>query len=133
MIEHVEFDDRLYAMILRAGYREPGIRFFTPPEFSQQLAYMSRPEGYVIQPHFHRKIERQVFLTQEVLMIKSGKVRVDFYDMEREKVGSSLLEAGDVILLSEGGHGFEIIEACEMIEVKQGPYLGEEDKIRFTP
>lgn len=42
-----------------------------------------------------------------------------------------MLCAGDVILLSTGGHGFEVIEEIEMIEVKQGPYAGEEDKTRF--
>ena len=40
--------------------------------------------------------------------------------------------AGDVILLIEGGHGFEVLEEIEMVEVKQGPYAGERDKERFT-
>lgn len=132
MIERIVFDDTLYAIIVRSDYRADGIEFFTPDEFSQQLALMSRPKGHVIQPHFHRKIERQVFLTQEVLFIKRGTVRVDFYDRSQNPVGSSTLRQGDVILLSDGGHGFEMLDDCEMVEVKQGPYLGDDDKIRFT-
>jgi len=58
-------------------------------------------------------------------------VRVDFYDDEQNYLESHLLEAGDVILLAGGGHGFEILEEAEMIEVKQGPYMGEGEKIRF--
>jgi hypothetical protein len=133
MLERIEFDQTLYAIILRADFRGAGIQFFTPSEFSQQLAYMSRPQGHQVQPHFHRKIERQVFLTQEVLFMKSGRVRVDYYDNAEQKVGSSTLSTGDVILLSEGGHGFEFLQDSEMIEVKQGPYLGDHDKIRFSP
>jgi hypothetical protein len=68
-----------------------------------------------------------------VLFIKSGKVRVDFYDDDKNYLESRILEKGDVILLAAGGHGFEMIENAEMIEVKQGPYCGDEDKVRFSP
>ena len=44
---------------------------------------------------------------------------------------SRILEAGDVILLATGGHGFEVLEEIEMIEVKQGPYTGDQDKTHF--
>jgi len=76
-------------------------------------------------------IERKVDLTQEVLFIKSGKVRVDFYDEAREYLESRILEQGDVVLLAHGGHGFQMLEPSEMIEVKQGPFCGEMDKVRF--
>jgi len=66
-----------------------------------------------------------------VLWIKKGKLRVDFYSESQKYLESRMLEAGDVILLAQGGHGFEVIEAVEMFEVKQGPYAGEEDKTRF--
>jgi hypothetical protein len=34
--------------------------------------------------------------------------------------------------LASGGHGFEALEELEMVEVKQGPYVGDKDKTRFT-
>jgi mannose-6-phosphate isomerase-like protein (cupin superfamily) len=74
-----------------------------------------------------------VHLTQEVLFIKSGKVRVDFYSNEQVYLESRILNQGDVILLSDGGHGFKMLEPSEIIEVKQGPYCGEQDKVRFEP
>ncbi|KAF5881149.1 hypothetical protein FY112_32255 [Rhizobium sp. PEPV16] len=123
----------LQAMILRSNYTFDGIQFFTPDEFSQQLAYMKRPTGYVIQPHVHNAVAREVLYTKEVLLIKSGVVRVDFYSDAQEYYESAILRAGDVILLAFGGHGFEIIEEAEIIEVKQGPYAGESDKTRFVP
>jgi hypothetical protein len=131
--EDILHNGRLLALILRTSFRADGIRFFTPSDFSQQLGYMNRPGGYVIPPHVHNAVERSVQYTKEVLFIKSGKVRVDFYDEDQNYLESRILNAGDVILLAFGGHGFEMLEASEMIEVKQGPYAGDADKTRFAP
>ena len=133
MIERVALGSKMLAIILRNSRYEPGIQFFTPNEFSQQLGYMNRPQGYVIPPHVHNPVLREVQFTKEVLFIKSGKVRVDFYDDEQNYLESRVLRQGDVILLAFGGHGFEMLEHAEIIEVKQGPYAGEADKTRFEP
>lgn len=133
MIETIRNGEIVLAVHLRRDYQQEGIQFFTPDDFSQQLAYMHRPQGYVIPPHVHNLVVREVCYTKEVLFIKSGRVRVDFYDETQHYLESRILEAGDVILLAQGGHGFEMLEASEMIEVKQGPYAGEADKTRFTP
>ncbi len=60
-------------------------------------------------------------------------MRVDFFSDERKYLESRTLTAGDVILLAAGGHGFEMLETSEVIEVKQGPYCGDRDKTRFEP
>ena len=133
MTEEILHNGRMLALILRSGFRADGIRFFTPDDFSQQLGYMNRPRGYVIPPHVHNPVQRSVHYTKEVLFIRSGKVRVDFYDDDQNYLESRVLEAGDVILLAFGGHGFEMLEPTEMIEVKQGPYAGDADKTRFAP
>jgi len=133
MIESVCSAGITLAVILRADYRAEGIQFFTPDEFSQQLGYMNRPKGYVIPPHVHNSVAREVQFTKEVLIIKSGKVRVDFYDDDQNYLESRILNQGDIVLLAFGGHGFEMIEASEIVEVKQGPYAGEGDKTRFSP
>lgn len=125
-----EKNDNL-AIIIKADYCKEGIEFFTPSDYSQQLAYMNHPKGKIIDPHVHNIVERKVHYTQEVLVIKSGKLRVDFYNDNKDYLESYVLSAGDVILLAAGGHGFEVIEDVEMFEIKQGPYAGENDKIRF--
>ena len=132
-IERIYHGDLELALIVRRSFRKDGIEFFTPGEYSQQIGYMNRPAGYVIPPHVHNPVERSVHYTKEVLFIRSGKVRVDFYDDAQNYLESRVLGPGDVILLAYGGHGFEMLEACEMIEVKQGPYAGESDKTRFAP
>ena len=132
MIETIKHNDKVLSIIVRNNYSAEGIEFFTPDDFSQQLGYMKRPTGYIIPPHVHNAVQREVHYTKEVLIIKSGKVRVDFYDEDKNYLESRLLLSGDIILLAYGGHGFDILEEAEMIEVKQGPYAGEADKIRFT-
>ena len=131
MIEQIQFGDQILGIIVRNGFNEPGIHFFTPGSFSQQLAYMNRPAGYKIAPHIHNRVQREVFYTQEILFIRKGKLKIDFYDRDRNYVDTRILENGDTILLASGGHGFEMLEQTEIIEVKQGPYTGEQDKIRF--
>jgi mannose-6-phosphate isomerase-like protein (cupin superfamily) len=133
MIERIVAKGQELALIVRNSFRREGIEFFTPSTYSQQLGYMNRPVGYVIPPHVHNPVVREVEYTKEVLFIKSGRVRVDFYSEAQEYLESTVLEPGDVILLAYGGHGFEMLEASEVIEVKQGPYAGEADKTRFDP
>jgi len=133
MHESVNFNNNTLAVILRTNFHAVGIKFFTPDEFSQQLGYMNRPQGYVIPPHVHNAVAREVHFTKEVLFIKNGKVRVDFYDDEQNYLESRVLSAGDVVLLAFGGHGFEMLEDSEIIEIKQGPYAGDADKTRFLP
>ncbi|MFM6152888.1 MAG: hypothetical protein ACKPE3_07775 [Sphaerospermopsis kisseleviana] len=131
MIE-ISHQNELLALIISHRFNQPGIHFFTSDELSQQLAYMHHPMGKIIQPHVHNPVPREVIYTQEVLFIKRGKLRVDFYNDQQEYLESRVLETGDVILLITGGHGFEALEEIEMIEVKQGPYVGEQDKTRFV-
>ena len=92
---------------------------------------MKRKKGYQIEPHIHNSVSREIMLTQEVLFIKSGKVRVDLYDDHKKYYESRILNRGDVILLANSGHGITVLEESEMIEVKQGPYLEKDDKVRF--
>lgn len=131
MIDNILHNEELLAVIIRHDFNKAGIHFFTPDDFSQQLAYMNHPAGKVIEPHVHNPVPREVHFTQEVLFLKRGRLRVDFYDNQQNYLEYRILEAGDVILLASGGHGFEALEEIEMIEVKQGPYAGERDKTRF--
>ncbi len=132
MIARITHQDKELALIIRHTFHKQGIEFFTPSTYSQQIGYMNRPTGYVIAPHVHNPVTREVQFTKEVLFIKSGKLRVDFYDEDQIYLESTVLNAGDVILLAFGGHGFEMLEPTEIIEVKQGPYAGDADKTRFA-
>ena len=131
--ETVKNLDQTIGIIVRGDYRADGIQFFTSDDFSQQLAYMNRAAGYRIPPHVHNPVQRDVVWTQEVLFIRSGRMRVDFYTDGRHYLESRIVKTGDVVMLVAGGHGFEMLEPTEIIEVKQGPYSGDQDKTRFEP
>lgn len=133
LVETIGHGEQTVAVIVRRDFRKDGIEFFTPGTFSQQIGYMNRPAGYVIAPHVHLPVPREVQYTNEVLFIRRGRVRVDFYTDAQDYLESTVLETGDVILLAQGGHGFEMLQDSEIVEVKQGPYAGENDKRRFAP
>jgi hypothetical protein len=120
-------------LIVRSQFSANGVDFLTPDTYGQQVAYMNRPKGEIIKAHIHEPISRTLVGTQEVLYIRKGRIRVDFYESDRTYVSSMILEAGDLMLLNTGGHGFEVLEEIDMIEIKQGPYAEGRDKTRFEP
>jgi hypothetical protein len=130
-IEVLRTGNGIIAIIIRHEFTKDGIEFFTPGDFSQQLGYMKHKQGDTIQEHIHVLHHRDVNYTQETLIIKKGLVRVNFYHPDKTFFTSRELKTGDVILLASGGHGFEFLEETEMIEVKQGPYCSDMDKVRF--
>ena len=130
-IKEIKYGNLLLAIIIPHNYHKAGITFCTPDELSQQMAYMQHPMGHIIAAHVHNPVKREVHYTKEALVIRKGKLRVDFYDNTHKYIESHIITAGDVILLTDGGHGFKVIEDIEMIEIKQGPYAGDGDKTRF--
>jgi hypothetical protein len=122
LIETITWKDQIIAMIIRAGYDVEGIKFLSPNDFSLQLGHMRRPAGYQVVPHTHNP---------EVLFLKKGVIRIDFYSLDQEFVESRELHAGDIILLAGAGHGIDVIEEAVLVEVKNGPYIEGADKGRF--
>lgn len=126
--------DRPLAVIVRAGATaKPGVEFYTDRDCPLQLGRLLHPTGHIIPPHTHRLVERIVTRTCEALFVRSGRLRVDFYDLDRVEAGSREVGAGDVLVLLWGGHGFTVLEAADVFEIKQGPYAGDMDKVRFEP
>lgn len=110
---------------------EDGIKFITEDEDILQLGAMSRPKDYKIIPHKHNKVKRESLGTNEVLFLKFGKVKVNFYDKQDIFLESYVMKPGEWVILKDDGHGFEMLEKSFLIEVKNGPYVGIDDKVRF--
>ena len=126
-------EKNLIAILIPWGFEKNGIHFFTPNDFSQQLGYMNHKKGHKIPAHIHKQHLRNVTYTRETIYIKSGKVQVDFYTEDKKFIQTEILKAGDILFIASGGHGFTMLEKTEMIEVKQGPYFGDQDKEVFEP
>lgn len=131
MLETVTCDGQTIAIIIRRDYRVDGIKFLSPTDFSLQLGHMTRPAGYQVVPHIHNPVERNTIGTQEVLFVKSGTIRIDFYGYDQRFLESRSLSAGDAVLLAGAGHGIEVLEEATIVEVKNGPFIDGADKGRF--
>jgi hypothetical protein len=132
MIEKIEDGNATIAIVIYKDHQKEGITFLTPKEYSLQLGYMSRPTGYLIEPHVHNPVQRETIGTQEVLFIRNGSVRVDLFTSERAFITSRQLSAGDIVFFtSEGGHGLKVLEDAVIVEAKNGPYMDDMDKGRF--
>ncbi len=133
-MEKIKSDDgEVLALVVRGDYDREGITFFTPDDYSQQIAYMHHPKGHIIMPHVHNELRREVLYTKETIFMKKGHMRCDLYSEMNVYQESIRLDAGDVLLLVSGGHGFVCETETEFFEIKQGPYAGDGDKTRFDP
>lgn len=131
MIETIHHNDGVVAIIIRKDHHTEGIEFITPQNFSLQLGSMTRPAGYKIVPHIHNPVRRETTGTQEALFVKRGRIEIDFYSFEQVYLQSRILSTGDIVLLAGAGHGINVLEEAEIIEVKNGPFIAGSDKGRF--
>ena len=131
LIEKIQSGQEDLAIIVRSRFHKDGVDFITPDDSIIQMGYMSYEKGKEIQAHVHKPFRRETYGTQEVIFVKKGKVQVDFFSADLKPVTSRILEENDWLVLLSGGHGFKILEDAQMMEVKNGPYAGDQDKSRF--
>jgi mannose-6-phosphate isomerase-like protein (cupin superfamily) len=105
--------------------------FLTPSELNLQVGFVVYPAGGEVARHLHRPLERHIVGTSEVLVVKEGRCQMDIYDDDRRLVATRELRKGDIMLMVGGGHGFRMLEDTVLLEVKQGPYTGLDEKERF--
>ena len=130
MIEKIINKGKLFSIILRSNYKfKNGTEFLTPDQSQMQLGLIKRDKNQEIKVHYHNEQIRTINKTSETLIIKKGKVIVDFFDLDKQLFNSVTLSKGDIILLLEGGHGFKFLQDSEIVEIKQGPFFEGKDKI----
>jgi hypothetical protein len=127
-VEYLKSKKKLIAIIIKNNFKKKGINFLTPNKLSLQVGYMNHNKNHKIKPHHHLKQKRVVHNTNEILYIKKGKLRVNFF-LNEKKFTHRILSSGDLIAIVSGGHGFDIIEKTEIIEIKQGPFSKKKDKV----
>jgi hypothetical protein len=130
-LTRIEKDGDIYAIVLRKDFSAPGPSFFTPGEFSQQLGMLIHPKGKTVKRHRHKLVKREIFRTQEVLLLLEGRIRVELFDDDGAPLRNVIMKPGDTILLARGGHKVKVLDDAKIIEVKQGPYAGFDDKEFF--
>ena len=134
MISKIIHKKKLYALIVDNKYKQKkGITFFSSDDLPQQFGYMNQKKNHIILPHIHNKRSTKIMITTEIIIILKGILRVDFYDQIQKYMFSKILKKGQIIFLMHGAHGFKVLKNVQMIEVKQGPFNKNIDKIKFIP
>jgi hypothetical protein len=132
MIKKIVYKKKILGLIVNLNKKiNIGTRFFSPNSFTQQVGVINYKKKHFIKPHSHNSYLRKIYKTSEVLLIKKGILRVDFYD-KKKYIFSKIAKKNNLLVLQQGSHGFKIIKDCLMIEVKQGPFVKNLDKVRFN-
>jgi mannose-6-phosphate isomerase-like protein (cupin superfamily) len=117
--------------VIRGKTQPEQTTFITQPDAKQQVGFIVYPKGGVIARHIHRPLERHIIGMSEVLVVRSGHCQIEVYDQLESLVTVRDLYQNDVVVMVGGGHGFKVLEDTVLLEIKQGPYLGAEDKKLF--
>lgn len=126
LLEPITWKGQSLGLVIRAEMSPDRTTFLTAAELPVQVGFVVYPEGGRIGRHAHLDVHRQVVGTFEVLVVRRGRCEVDCYGADRELVATYELRAGDVLLMTGGGHAFRLLEDTVFLEIKQGPYLAEE-------
>lgn len=115
-----------------AGWTD-GLNFFSQDDDFIQVGIWGYDAGKSLKAHIHNEVSREVLWTQEVLFVRNGSIQANVYDTSENKVAEIVVSKGDVIILLRGGHGYDILEdSTQVLEVKNGPYVGPDlDRRRF--
>lgn len=131
-VEWIKDGEEILALVVRSTYTPDKTEFLTPNDYKQQIGYIVYREGGVIQAHEHKPHQRTISGTSEVVLVKRGKVEAHIFSRRQAFVRKIVLDEGDILLLVAGGHGFKMLKDTILLEIKQGPYLGVQDKEHFT-
>jgi hypothetical protein len=130
-VEQIVAHGTTIACIIRGEVKPESTTFVTPSDFEQQVGFIVYPAGGEVRRHFHRPVERHISRTSEVVLVRKGRCVIDIYDNDQNLVASRDLKAGDIAIMVAGGHGYRMLEDTVLLEVKQGPYSGVEERELF--
>jgi len=131
LVEWIHDEAGPIALIVRAGCNPGKSTFFTSPDMDQQLGLVIHPKGAVIHPHDHHAEPRTLHSCPECLIVRRGRCEMTLFNRKRLQLSTHVLEPWDVVLILAGGHGFRMIEDCEIIETRAGTFPGDAGKVRF--
>ncbi|MEM3063016.1 MAG: hypothetical protein QW303_05690 [Nitrososphaerota archaeon] len=123
----------IIAIIYRNSDWIRGLNFITPKDLYIQVSSWWYEKGKLLANHLHKEYSRETNRTHELVYIKKGKMKIFLFDNSKNKIGEVILEEGDLAVLVNGGHGYEILEDDTLIiEAKNGPFISvETDKEKF--
>jgi len=123
-MEKIQYQGKLLAIIWRNGDWSSGLNFPTPNDWFIQVGCWQYSNGKRLVDHQHKHYERIVSQTQEMVFVKQGSMKVFIYNSEKKLVDEIILESGDMAIMGDCGHGYEILkDETQVLEAKTGPFI----------
>lgn len=115
------------------SWTEGGLGFFSKDEEYLQVGIWNYDAGKRLLAHTHNDAPRTFRRTHETLYVRKGKIEARIFNENRALVETLEIAEGDILILMSGGHGYTILEdGTQVLEIKNGPYLGaERDRVRI--
>jgi hypothetical protein len=121
----IKHKGEIIAYVFRKKLKANGTKFLTPDETTLQVGLLEHPSGAEIKAHLHpRKKKQDITISEEFLFVEKGQIMVRLFSEDWKPVKKVILSKGDSILMLKGGHGVKVLKKCRVVEVKQGPFLG---------
>jgi hypothetical protein len=130
-IETISDQDQVLCVLIDTSHLPECTTFLTPADFKQQVGFVVYPAGGEVSRHVHMPLERHLVGTSEVILVMKGHCLLDIYNDRHELITTRELDPGDLMLMVGGGHGFRMMDDTVLLEIKQGPYTGVEEKELF--
>ncbi len=128
--ETVEFEGKRLAEVIRKNIKVDKTTFFSEPQSSFQFGFVAHKQGYNESIHYHKKNEKKIYDTNQVLFVQQGQLKVEFFDKNKKKINEVLLDEGDAINIMDSIHKINVTKDCQCLTVKQGPFISDEmDKV----
>jgi len=129
LIETIKDKDEEIAIIVYKDSFKDRVKFITPENYPLQFGIMKYKRGDSAPSHMHPDVQRLVVQSQEAIHLVDGKIKLDIFNSKGELCASRTLGEGDSAFFVKGGRGWTALEETKMIEIKQGPFMGEKDKV----
>ncbi len=103
-----------------------------PKEFLQVASLvLNKNQTFNAHKHLFKSTKNNKIIAQESWVVISGKIKVDYFDLNDLFIESYTLEEGDCTITLYGGHNYtSLTENTLVYEFKTGPYDGQsKDKI----
>ena len=130
-IREIIHEGKILAVVFSKDLPAEGVRFLTPTHYPLQVGLIEHKNGKNVALHIHKDMRYKVNTTQEFLYVVKGQVEITIATKKWEVLEKFPLSAGDFILFVSGAHGVDIKKGARLIEVKQGPYPGDDYAKRY--
>ena len=108
-VELINYKSEVFALLIKKEeqFKKNGVNFLTDNKHLIQLGFLKHKKNHQIKSHIHKKNRRVINYCSEVLIVKSGKLKVIFYNDKGLRINvEKILKKDDIIILFKGGHGF---------------------------